>query len=167
MDKRYFLIIIIICVCCLNLYMISNVSEIVGSASVDDGKYTFSLPGGFSLYDTSASYVMIFNPNNQMKIYVFTVLKNEDNFSNAYQWTKENSKILSTGTINYKGIKIQSIYYQNFNDPTNKSVFYFNKYNNNFKITIVNFNHVSQKNETIDIVVKIVDSMRTNNKVLN
>ena len=51
MDKRYLLMIVIICVCLANLYIIADFSDVVGSASVDTGNYTFSLPKGFSLYE--------------------------------------------------------------------------------------------------------------------
>lgn len=167
MDKRYFLIIIIIGVCCINLYMISNVSDVVGSASADAGKYTFTLPNGFSLYEHPRSEAQIFNPDSNITIRIFTTLGKHDNFSTKYEEidNDNNFKILSNGTINDNGIIIQSLFYQEIENSNNRSTFYFTKDNNNFRILAVGFNYDSQKNETIDIVTQIIDSIRINYKL--
>lgn len=164
MNKRYFLIILIICVCCINLYVVSNVSDVVGTASVDVGEYTFSLPKGFSLYDSDSNKVLISNPDTNMEIRFYSSVYSDDNFSSKYdEINSSDFKILSSGTIDNNGIIIQSIYYQN--EKNNRSTFYFNKDNHDFEILIVGFNYDLQKNQTIDIVCGIVDSIRANYKV--
>lgn len=166
MDKRYFLIIVIVCICCINLYMISNVSDVIGSASVDVGKYTFSLPSGFTLYSDSSSDVMISNPSDSnLKVYINNSLDDDDNYMNRVNLIKNNSKIYSNGSIMVGDIEIKSIYYSGYDDSINRSAFYFNKLDNNFKIVISNFNYDLQKNETIDIVTQIVESIRVNYKI--
>ena len=85
MDKRYFLIIIIILICSVNLYMISNVSNVVGSASVDIGNYTVTLPKEFSLYEDDGNRILISNPNNNMNVWIFSNLGDGDNYSNKYK----------------------------------------------------------------------------------
>ena len=68
MDKRYLLIILIIGICAVNLYLISNTSDVVGSAYVDVGNYTFSLPNGFVLDSDKGNQVSIINSDTNMHI---------------------------------------------------------------------------------------------------
>ena len=167
MDKRYFLIIIIICVCCINLYLISNVSDVVGSASVDVGNYTFSLPEGFTFYGDHSNGVSISNNDIRMLIGLYVPLENKDTFVNKFNDinTSDRYDIISNGTINSGGIVIDSLYYRDVNDLTNYSTFYFTKFNQNFRILLIGFNYDLDKNKTIDIVTAIVNSIRDNYKV--
>lgn len=167
MDKRYFLIIIIICVCCINLYLISSVSNVVGSASVDVGNYTFSLPEGFTFYEDKANGISISNTNTKMVIGLYVPLEDKDTFANRFNNINNSAKydIISNGSINSGGIAIDSIYYRDVNDLTNYSTFYFTKFNHNFRILVTGFNYDLDKNKTIDIVTGIVNSIRTNYKV--
>lgn len=165
MDKRYFLIIIIIFVGCINLYMITEVSDVVGSASVNVGKYTFTLPNGFSLYDTNTNDIMISNPNSNMKVYVYSSLDKKDTYENKSAAIAGNYKVLSNGTIKYDDMEIHSIYYQNRDSSRKHATFFFTKYNNTFRILINDFDYGTQKNETIDIATGIADSMRINYKI--
>lgn len=167
MDKRYFFIIIIICVCCINLYMIANVSDVVGSASIHVGDYTFSLPDGFSLYDDEHSQIHIYNPDSDMDIIVYSQLGKNDTFLNKYNEINSSGKynILSNGTLKDDDINIESLFYQRINDTNNRSTFYFTKFDHNFRILLTNFDYNTEKNEIMDIVTHIVDSLRINHEV--
>ena len=55
MDKRYFLMIIIIVLSMMNLYVVMNNSDVVGTASVSFGDYIFTSPNNFDLL-TKRSY---------------------------------------------------------------------------------------------------------------
>ena len=164
MDKRYFLIIIVIVVCCFNLYMIANYSDIVGDASIDAGNYTFSLPQDFTLYEQGKNGVLISN-SESMNMIIDSVVSDDDNYINRTQdILRGHNKIYSNGTIDVNGIVINSIFYQNLDNNQNHSNFYFNKDGNEFKIRVSNFNYDSQKDEVIDIVTYIVTTLRVNYK---
>ena len=162
MDKRYFLIIGIIVMCCANLYIISTFSDVVGDAYFDVGNYTFTLPEGFTVETTENNHIIIVNQNNKMKINIFSYLSKTDNYENALKFVTTNSqcKLLSNGTINYDNIHINSLYY--VQNGHNNSVFFFNKNDNTFKVVITNFNHDTQHNETIEILTQLVASERIN-----
>lgn len=164
MDKRYFLIIVILCICGVNLYMISNVSEVVGSAYVDVGNYTFSLPEGFTLFSDGGNQVKLISADSKTEIYVVSSLSKSDTFSNKLMEIKKDGYQLdSNGTINYEDIKIDSVFYHKGSE--NKSTCYFTKDDKNFRILIVGFDYDSQKEEMIDLSSKIAGSMRLNYKV--
>lgn len=165
MDKRYFLIIGIIVMCCANLYIISTFSDVVGDAYFDVGNYTFTLPDGFSVETTENNHVTIVNQNNGMKINIFSYLSKTDNYENALKFvtTSNECRLLSNGTINHNNIHINSIYY--LQNDRNSSVFFFNKENNTFKVVISNFNQDTQHNQTIDIITQLAESERFNHRV--
>ncbi len=166
MDKRYLLIIIIIFICVINLYMISDFSDIVGSASVDIGNYTISLPEGFSLYENNIDHILIINPNSHMRVKVYSVIRPDDTYLNKFEEinSSEQYTLLSNGTINSNGNIIHCVSFQNIKDSNNVSVFYYTKENNNFQVYMSGFNYDLQKNETIEIVEKIVETTRINYK---
>lgn len=152
-------------VCCANLFIVSNYSNEIGDASVDVDRYTFSLPLGFSLYNSDTQSIVIVNPNSQMKINVFVDLKKEDTYEKRVQHIGNGTdNILSNGTITYNNISISALYYQSTSDYRNFSTFYFSKYNHTHRILISNFDYNTQKNETIDIASKIINSFRVNYK---
>ena len=165
MDKRYFVIIALVTICCVNLYIIADASDIVGSASINIKNYTFSVPEGFTLYDNAQNYVFISNPDNKMNVYVYTSWGKNELYLNK-NLLQNNSKfqILSNGTISGNGIVIDSVYYQNLNNHRNFSTFFFSEYNHDFVIWIADFNYDNQKNETISIVSEIANSFRINYK---
>lgn len=165
MDKRYFLIIGIIVICCANLYIISTFSDVVGDAYFDVGNYTFTLPEGFSIENTENNHVIIVNQNNKMKIDIYSYLSKTDNYENALKFvtTNNNCILLSNGTIYHNNISIDSLYY--VQNDRNSSVFFFNKENNTFKIVISNFNQDTQHNDTINILTQLVGSARLNPRV--
>lgn len=167
MDKRYFIIIIIIFVCCFNLFMIANFSDVVGSASVHVGNYTFSLPEGFTLYDNENNRVHIYNSNTKAHIMVYYPIAKDDTFLNKYNEIKNDSqyRVLSNGTVTSNGITIESVFYQKTSDLDNRSTFYFTKYDEHFRILLSGFDYNTHKNETINIVTQIVDTIRTNHEV--
>ena len=166
MDKRYFLIIIIILICSVNLYMISNVSNVVGSASVDIGNYTVTLPKEFSLYEDDGNRILISNPNNNMNVWIFSNLGDGDNYSNKYKEVNESKQyeVLGDGIINNHEISIDSLFYQDKYNNENRSTFYFNKGNHDFRILIIGFDYNSQKNDTIELASDIAESIRINYK---
>lgn len=164
MDKRYFLIILIICICGVNLYMISNVSDVVGSAYVDVGHYTFSLPEGLTLSSDEGNQVTLLSSDSKTKIYVMSSLKKNDVLSNKIEEVKKDGYQLdSNGTINYEDINIDSAFYHKGSE--NKSTCYFTKDNTKFRILIIGFDYDSQKEEMINISSQIAGSMRLNHKV--
>ena len=164
MDKRYLLIGLIIFVCIINLYIITDFSEVVGSASVNIDDYTFSIPRDFNLMNTYDDYVTISNDKIGLNLAVYKINNNFDmndilsNFKNSSDYI-----VLSNGTIKTKDINIDSIYYKSVDDSKNRSVFYFTKNNVSFKVEMSNFNY-DDKNITIETIVYIADSMRVNYK---
>jgi hypothetical protein len=165
MDKRYFLIIIIICLCAINLYIISNSSDVVGSAYVDVGEYTFSLPNGFTLSSDQGNQVTIINSGSGMHIVIYSSLGENDTFSSKIEdiKKKDDYELYSNGTVNCHGKEIPVAFYHKGSE--NRSTFYFTEDNNDFRILIIGFNYDSQKNEIIDIVSELVGSVRVNHKL--
>ena len=166
MDKRYLLIIIIIFVCAINLYMIADFSDVVGSASVDIGNYTVSLPEGFSLYENSNNQVLISNPNTHMHIKIYTIVSPSDTYLNQTQEFNSSSKyvLLSNGTVNINGNNIECIFFRNTEDHDNCSVFYYSKFDHVFKLYMRGFNYDLQKNESVKIAEQLVDTTKINYK---
>lgn len=166
MDKRYLVIIIIIFICAINLYAITNFSDVVGSASVDIGNYTISLPEGFSLYEEGNDQILISNPNSHMRIRIYSTLAPDDTYSNQTQEINSSSKytLLSNGTVNINGNNIQCFFFQIVEGHDNCSVFYYTKNNHNFKIFMSGFNYDLQKNESVKLAESIADTTRINYK---
>lgn len=165
MDKRYFLIIIIIGLCAVNLYIISDTSDVVGSAYVDVGNYTFSLPNGFTLFSDQGEQVIIINSDTNMRIYIFSSLEKQDTFSNKIEELKKKGsfQLDSNGTVNCKGKKIPVAFYHSSSE--NRSTFYFTEVGNDFRIVISGFNYDSQKDEVINIASEIIGSVRVNHEL--
>lgn len=166
MDRRYLVIIIIIFICAINLYMISNFSDVVGSASVDIANYTVSLPEGFSLYENNNDNILISNPNKHMRVNIYGNINPKDKYINQTQEIKSNSKyiLLSNGTDNINGNTIQCIFFRNIGDNNNCSMFYYTKFNHEFKIYMRGFNYDLQKDDSLKIAEQIVDTTRINYK---
>lgn len=166
MDKRYGLILIIIIVCCINLFIISNSSDVVGSATTECGNYMFSMPLGFTLYDSGNNHVLIHDSKTGMNINVYSNLDKSDTYNNKIKEIKgEGFTIVSNGTINVGDIDVKSIYYTK-NDSThpNRSTFFFTKDNEKFRILITDFDLNSDRNATIDYVSDIINSIKYNYK---
>lgn len=168
MDKRYLVIILIVGVCLVNLFFISQSSDVIGSASVNVDKYTFSIPLDFMLMDTYPNYVTLSNDKMGLNVAVY-VLKGEYNISEVLSTLKNNTdyKILSEGSVNTSDIKIDTIYFES-HDPSvniqNHSTFYFKKYDTFFKVEMNNFDYNTEKNFTLETIDYIVDSLRINHK---
>ena len=165
MDRRYLLMLIIIIICCINLSIIVNNSDIVGSASASVENYLFSVPEGFSLYETNGDSTVIQNKNNNIDIRVETNLNNRDNYYERLNYIENetNNTILSEGTVSIDNITVYSVYYKT-NDDINKSAFYFEKDNRQFKILVSNFNY-DDRELTLDYVTYIIKSIKYNNKM--
>ena len=159
MDKRYLLILIIIIVCCINLSIIVNNSDTVGSASAIAGKYVFSIPEGFTLNDNNGNSATIKN-NENVTIYYESDLSDSDTYNSLLNHieNKSNNKILSKGTFNLENISIDTAYYQT--NDTYKVAFYFEKDNTPFKIIMSNFNYDTDRNLTLDYATYIIQSTR-------
>lgn len=167
MDSRYFLIIIIICFCSISMYMVANSSDVVGSAYVDVGHYTFSLPEGFTLYSDRGNQVSLVNTNSKMQIIIYSDLEKSDNFSHRMAVVDREGgyQLDSNGTINHQGNKIDSAFYHN--SYQNRSTFYFSEGDDNLRLLITDFNYNSQKDEVINIASEIIGSIRYNHKLDN
>ena len=83
MDKRYGLILIIFIVCIVNLFIVSDVSDVVGSASAECGDFIFSLPEGFTLYDSNPKHVLIRNSDG-IEINVYSSIDSSDTYDANY-----------------------------------------------------------------------------------
>lgn len=153
----------------MNLYFISSYSDIVGSASIDCGNYTISIPSGFTLYESNNQRALIHNDNNGMNINFYNNLKDDNNYENKAEDLNNSSefKILSKGNITIDNTQIDCIFYQRNSDHQNRSTFYFEKLNHDFRILITDFNYDSDKNETLYYVTEIVSSLRLNYKNIN
>lgn len=167
MDKRYILILIIIFASAINLYFIASNSDIIGSANVECGQYISIIPQGFSLYESKTNEVLVFDNSRDMGVFINSKINPQDTYKNRCDYIKSNSslKLLSNGTINDNGIDIDSIYYYDSVKNRNYSVFYFEKFNNSFKVGIDGFNQDLDRNKTLDIITDIVDSLKLNYKI--
>lgn len=167
MDKRYLLIIGIVIVCMVNLYFISNSSDVVGSASVVVDNYTFSLPPNFEVLDNYQDHVSLNNSKSGLYVVVYHLYSKNayDNYLKDFDNLKRdnNSVILSNGSINIKNCSVSAVYYQvgNNDDFKNRSLFFFKMYGDSFRITMDNVNN---KSETIEVLELIVSSIRYNYK---
>lgn len=168
MDKRYLLIIVIIIFCSLSLYFISLSSDIVGSASIDCGDYTVSIPEGFTLYSSTNERVLIHNGENGIDINLYGNLGKSGTYENKLEGIENSTeyKVLSKGNLTVDGIDIESFYYQRNNDGQNRSTFYFEKLDHRFRILITDFDYDNEKDLTIQYVSDIVSSLRLNYKTL-
>ncbi len=167
MDKRYFIIILIILVCLVNLYVIVDFSDVVGSSYTNVGKYTFSLPPGFDLGGSQdKSVAIIHNPKNNLDIAVYSLDKGDYNYSLGLDQLNNNSKIniISNGTLYVDDISVDAVYYDDLSTNSSKSIFYFQKDNHPFRINMVNVD-INDKNKTIDDLVFIIRSIRLNYKI--
>ena len=165
MDKRYLLILIIIIICCINLVIIVNNSDVVGSATATAGKYVFSMPSGFSLYENNGNSALIEN-NNELSIYFESNLTDSDTYNNLLNKinNESNDKILSKGTLNIDNTSVDTVYFQTTHN-VNKSAFYFEKDNTHFKIVISNFNYDADSNLTLSYATLIIKSTHYNYKM--
>ena len=157
MDKRYLLILVVIIICGINLSIIVNNSDTVGSTSVSVGKYLFSMPEGFNTHENNGNSIVI--QNDGVSIYFDTALDSSDTYNNRLKYidNQTQDKILSKGTLTIDNIEVNSVYYQDVNH-TNNSAFYFEKNNKPFKIIVSNFNYNNDRNLTIDYVTQIIQS---------
>lgn len=164
MDKRYLLILLIIIMCSINLYILADNSEIVGSANIESKNFIFSIPEGFTLYESTNQYVCLFNQNNGIYTYVYLNLTGDDIYQKRFDELNKSkdTEILSNGVIKHKNIDINSIYYSK--EGKNHSIFIFTKDNYQFSAHMLGFNYDTQKNETISIISEIVDTIRINYK---
>lgn len=165
MDKRYFLIIFIAIFCLINLYVIADFSDVVGSSYADVGKYTFSLPSDFNLVNSQDSSVVINNPNN-LYIAVFSLDYSDYNYTEGLENLKNSTtvNIVSMGTLNIDNISVDAVYYEDFKSNSNKSIFYFHKDNHPFRINMENFD-IDNKEYTINALEDIIQSIKLNYKI--
>lgn len=170
MDKRYYLIIFIICFCLLSMFFISNNSVEIGTASVNLGNYIFSIPNNFNLMNTYDTRVVLNNPNNDLNLAVYSYDSNySKNFTNKVNDVKNStdSKVLSEGDIHVGDITVKSFYYSDYGTDgklLNRSMYYFEKFNNSYKIEMNTFDYDKDGNYTISVVEVIVDTLRINYK---
>lgn len=160
MDKRYLLIFIIIIICLANLSIIVNNSDVVGSASVSVGKYIFSIPKDFSLDENNGNSAYIENKNNNISIHIETNLSDSDTYNRRLNYIENetNNTILSKGTVSIENITVHTVYYKTMKN-NNKSAFYFEKNNTQFKIIVSNFNYNEDRDLTLDYITFIIKSM--------
>lgn len=166
MDKRYFLIIFILIMGFTSLFFISNNSDMIGTASVNVGNFIFSLPGGFILGHSESDSVALYNPDNNLNMNI-QLVNGSDTYESQLNWMQNSSSyiILGKGSININNVVVDSIYnkhYYNNNKYTNSSIFYFNMYDNNFKIEITGFDYDKNQNQTIQCLVDVITSLKPN-----
>ena len=168
MDKRYFFIIIIIFMGCINLFLVASNSDVIGCASVNFDGYTFSLPSGVNVLNTYEKYVQL--SDEHLNCYISVSVN--DNPYNTFEsnLNKLNNsseyKVLSKGIIDVGNIPVSSIYYQSSDSSkniSNKAMFFFEKDNTQFEIKLSSFSY-SDRDKTIDVVSYIVESLRLNYK---
>lgn len=165
MDKRYVLILIIILGCCVNLFIISNSSDLIGSASVECGNYIFTMPQEFTLYRSDINHVLLHDSKTGMNVDVFSKLAESDTYDNKLKEIPvKGYTILSNGTIKAGDVEVKSVYYRHNNTHQNRSTFFFEKDNNQFRVLMVDFDMDKDRNATIDYIVKIVESIKYNYK---
>ena len=165
MDKRYVLIIIIVVGCCINLFIISNSSDMIGSASVECGNYIFTMPSGFTLYDSGVNHVLIHDSKTGANVDVYSHLDSSDTYENKLsQITNDSYTIVSNGTINVEGIVVKSVYYTKNDTQDNRSTFFFEKDGNRFRVLMAGFNLENDRNVTIDYISEIAQSIKYNYK---
>lgn len=165
MDKRYFVIILIIIFCSINLYYITDISDVVGTASVTVNGYTISIPENFNLLNTYEKSVLINNPNSNLFIAIHPLGNKEYDFNKILLNYQNNTKIkiISSGTININNITVDTIYYENYEDaknPRNCSIFYFKKNDATFRIEMAGFDYNTERDETINILTFIINSIK-------
>lgn len=169
MDKRYLIIFIIIILCCVNLYVISDYSDVIGTASLNIDNYTCSLPQGFSFYKSGNNEFTIYNSESGMYVNIYS--NPNDNYTSmlANINGSKDRTLLSEGTININNVDIQSIYYNYTDSNTNvvstRAAFYFTFDETDFKILISNFDYNNEREDTIRILGEIVNSFRVNHKL--
>lgn len=165
MDKRYVLILIIILGCCVNLFIISNSSDLIGSASVECGNYIFTMPPEFTLYRSDMDHVLLHDSKTGMDVDVYSKLDKSDTYDEKLkQIPTEGFTIVSNGTIKADDVEVKSVYYCNNNTHQNRSTFFFEKDNNQFRVLMNNFDMTNDRNATIDYIVKIAESVKYNYK---
>ena len=169
MDKRYFLIMILVIVCFVNLFLVANSSDLIGKATVDVGNFMFSSPHDYNLMDSYDNYVKLENSQG-ITIMLFVLSNPKDNYDNALHTLQNNNNdtILSNGSIYVGDVTVNSIYYRHVVDSkvSNQAVYYFDKEGSHFKILMSGFrNDESGKNQTIQECIGIVDSLKINLKM--
>lgn len=169
MDRRYILIIFIIFACCCNLYLVSEYSNVVGTASTNFKEITFSLPPNFDVSSTNDRYVQIFNPDFGYITISYSDVDKAAKYEDRLKLLNNNSNvtILSEGSINYKYMDINSVYFKNIDSNgvlNNQSAFYFTKDNFVFRVEMNTFDSDNQ-NSTIEYLKFIIDSIRYNYKL--
>lgn len=165
MDSRYLLIIIIIVFSSLSLFFITENSDVIGSASVNFGNYTCSIPNNFNLMDTFENRVLLKGPNN-LNVAIHISNSSKENYNASLNSISANNdyKIYSNGSISVGDIPVDSIFYykKDSGDTSNRSVFYFEKYGSDFKVEMNSFNYNQDKDKIIDLVSYFVESLKIN-----
>lgn len=166
MDKRYLLIIIILIMGLTSLFFISSNSDMVGSASVNMRDFIFSLPEGFILDHSDKDSVTLYNEKDNLYMY-FQVVDDSNTYDSLLNWMNNSSSyvILSKGSIKINDIDVDTVYnkhYYDNNQYSNSSVFYFNMYDTNLKVEITGFDYDKDRNQTIDILVDLISSLKPN-----
>lgn len=168
MDRRYLLILVIIIVCSVNLVLVSNYSDVVGSASVDYKEITFSLPPNFNLLSANDRYVQLYSSDFGHIAITYDNDYSSSNYENKINSLKNstNTTILSNGTVNFKNLTIDTVYYKTIdseNTENNLSSFYFVKDDLHYRVEMSTINS-DKRNETINNLIYIIDSIRHNFK---
>lgn len=165
MDTRYILIIVIIIFSSLSLFFIAENSDVIGSASVNFGDYTCSIPSNFNLMDTFDNRVSLQGPDG-LNVAIYSSNGSKQNYTSSLNSLSKNSdyKVLSNGSVNFTDVSVDSIFYykKNSGDTSNRSVFYFEKYNSSFRIECNSFNYDTDQDKIIDFVGYFAESLRVN-----
>lgn len=167
MDKRYLLIIVIILICSVNLFLISNSSDVIGGASVNFKDYTFSIPKNFDLLSSDDQYVKLYNPEIGRVQITYGDISNDNDYKHRLDYLQNRSDItiLRNGTLNIENTTVYSVFFQrkDSNSIINDSSFIFDQYGHRFTISVAGYDY-SSYNETVDTVIFLIGSLRHNYK---
>lgn len=175
MDKRYLLIIFILVIGGINLALIADHSDVVGTASVNFGNHTFSLPDGFNLGESSEDSVMLIGTNSNLRIEFTALDRNDLNYNETLDDLRNGSdyRVLSNGTIRTGEMTINAIFFTdlvgNNSDEVanNYTSFFFTKDNDTYRINVWNFDYENDRDSVISDLSYILNSLRINYKQMN
>lgn len=156
MDKRWLLIIIIFIIGISSMYYIVDNSNTVGSAITTFSKTTITIPKNFSVGDTGASFVELYNKQNSEKITIYdngkgnTAVDDLKNITAAYQETTDYINITNK-TEKIANQTVYSAYLVDENGTDQISTFYRQKHT--YTLVIEDFKNTDDINTNLKFII--------------